>query len=95
MTITVFYCLTLFKETVALYSESHLTSWSSGYSCFVFRRSQFEIYVRILAILTEMFVTFLSPSKQITGQCLKISPRSLPSTHFPIYHLPIILSFYA
>jgi hypothetical protein len=38
------------------------------------------------AILIEVFMGFLSPSRQMLGQYLKIRPRPLLTKTFPIYH---------
>jgi hypothetical protein len=54
-------------------------------SCFVFGRSRVQILAP--AILIEIFRGFLSPSRRMPGQYLKISPRPLPTKYFPIRYL--------
>jgi hypothetical protein len=53
------------------------TSWPTYLLHILKVRSQ--ISTRRLAILTEVFVGFLSPSRRIPGQYLKIRPLPLPS----------------
>jgi hypothetical protein len=45
-----------------------------------------QIWDRRPVILTQLFVVFLSPSRQILRHYLKIRPLSLPSIPFPILH---------
>jgi hypothetical protein len=39
----------------------------------------------------RFFIVFLSPSRKIPGLYLKIRPRPLSSTPFPIHYSPVIL----
>jgi hypothetical protein len=43
-------------------------------------------------IILSFFVAYLSVSTQIQEECLKIKPRPLPSTSFPIQYSVIILT---
>jgi hypothetical protein len=44
------------------------------------------------SILIEVFVVFISPSRRMPGEYLKISSRPLPTKSFPIHHHSLILS---
>jgi hypothetical protein len=57
------------------------------------REAWVKILAQRLAILTEIFVIFLNPSRQMLGWYCKIRPQPLPSKSFSFIHSPIILSF--
>jgi hypothetical protein len=52
---------------------------------------QVQISVRVLFILIETLVVFLSPSTQFAGIVLQIISLPLPSAYFPIHYTLIIL----
>jgi hypothetical protein len=52
----------------------------------------FDSRPRWPAILIEVFVIFLSPSRRMLGQYLKIRPRQLSTKSFPIRRHSLILS---
>jgi hypothetical protein len=67
-----------------------VVEWLTIY--FVFLRSQVQISSRRTVRLTELFVVFLSLSKQMLRFYLKLRPRPLPSTSLPIHHSLVIPS---
>jgi hypothetical protein len=74
--------LSLLKSLLDHKNERRLSNTPDSYS----GGTGFKSRPRWPAILTEVFVVFLSPSRRMLGQYLKIRPRPLPTRSFPNHH---------